>query len=75
MQWRKKELGIEDKVPKCVNRLMLDSQQRIAQKVRDENQKRIKEQLEDEKVVRNQRKRQAKQRKPTADGKGPRKFD
>jgi hypothetical protein len=24
-QWRKKELGIEEKVPKCVNRMMLDS--------------------------------------------------
>ena len=37
LKWRKKELGIEEKVPKCVNRLMLDSQQRIAQKIRDEN--------------------------------------
>ena len=25
VKWRKKELGIEEKVPKCVNRLMLDS--------------------------------------------------
>ena len=75
LKWRKKELGIEEKVPKCVNRLMLDSQQRIAQKIRDENQKRIKDAMDEEKVIRTSRKILSKKRKPTADGKGPRKFD
>lgn len=71
--WRKKELRIEEKVPKCVNRLMLDSQQRIAQKIRDENQKRIKEQVEEERIIKN-RSKIANKRKTTADGKA-RRFD
>lgn len=50
-------------MPKCVNRLMLDSQQRIQQKIRDENQKRIKDQLDDEKIIRQQKRLEAKKRK------------
>lgn len=34
--WKKKQLGIEDPLPTCVKRLMLDSHQRIEQKQRDE---------------------------------------
>lgn len=54
---------------------MLDSQQRIQQKIRDENQKRIKDQLDDEKIIRQQKRLEAKKKKQLADGNGPRKFD
>jgi len=48
-------MGIEDKIPNCVKRLMMDSQQRAEQKIRDERAKEEKERQEDARIIQESR--------------------
>ena len=51
LQYQNKQLGIEERVPSCVKRLMLDSQSRHEQRFRDERAKEERERQEDERVI------------------------
>ena len=44
-------MGIEDPIPGCVKRLMIDSRQRAEQKFRDEKFKEERERHEDERIL------------------------
>ena len=49
--WQKKQLGIEEPIPSCVKRLMVDSHSRQEQKIRDERAKIERDRHEEERVI------------------------
>ena len=68
-QWQNKKIGVEERIPNCVKRLMMDSQQRTEQKIRDERAKAERDRQEEErllqesKMIQKQRRKQAGTRK------------
>ena len=51
-KWERKQLGVEDRVPRCVLRLDLDARARQEQKLRDELAKKIRDEQEEESQLR-----------------------
>ena len=50
-QWQNKKIGVEERIPNCVKRLMMDSQQRTEQKIRDERAKAERDRQEEERLL------------------------